>query len=87
MTRKSYPTDLTDAQWQAIESHFNQLRHYKWDKRQLVNAVLYMTKTSCQWRMLPNDFPPYSTVWSFYRRANQSGLWDRIFLALVQKNV
>ncbi|WII90760.1 transposase [Kingella negevensis] len=72
MTRKSYPTDLTDAQWQAIEPHFNQLRHYKWDKRQLVNAVLYITKTGCQWRMLPNDFPPYSTVWSFYRRANQA---------------
>ena len=87
MTRKSYPTDLTDAQWQAIEPHFNQLRHYKWDKRKLVNAVLYMTKTGCQWRMLPNDFPPYSTVWSFYRRANQLGLWDRILLALVQKNV
>ena len=87
MTRKSYPTDLTDAQWQAIEPHFNQLRHYKWDKRKLVNAVLYITKTGCQWRMLPNDFPPYSTVWSFYRRANQSGLWDRILLALVQKNV
>ncbi|WP_431732959.1 transposase, partial [Kingella kingae] len=60
MTRKSYPTDLTDAQCQAIEPYFNQLRHYKWDKRQLVNAVLYMTKTGCQWRMLPNDFPPYS---------------------------
>ena len=42
MTRKSYPTDLTDAQWQAIEPHFNQLRHYKWDKRKLVNAVLYI---------------------------------------------
>ena len=87
MTRKSYPTDLTDAQWRAIEPHFNQLRHYKWDKHKLVNAVLYMTKIGCQWRMLPNDFPPYSTVWSFYRRANQSGLWDRILLALVQKNV
>ena len=85
MTRKSYPTDLTDAQRQAIELHFNQLRHYKWDKRKLVNAVLYITKTGCQWRMLPNDFPPYSTVWSFYRRANQSGLWDRILLAFVQK--
>ena len=59
MTRKSYPTDLTDAQWQAIEPHFNQLRHYKWDRRKLVNAVLYITNTGCQWRMLPNDFPPY----------------------------
>ena len=87
MTGKSYPTDLTDAQWQAIEPHFNRLRHYKWDKRELVNAVLYITKTGCQWRMLPNDFPHYPTVWSFYRRANQSGLCDRILLALVQKNV
>ena len=34
MTRKSHPTDLTDAQWQAIGSHFSQLRHYKWDKRE-----------------------------------------------------
>jgi len=58
MTRKSHPTDLTDAQWQAIGSHFSQLRHYKWDKREWVDDVLYITKTGCQWRMLPNDFPP-----------------------------
>ena len=44
MTRKSYPTDLTDAQWQAIEPHFNQLRHYKWDKRQFSECRLYITK-------------------------------------------
>ena len=42
--------------------------------KQVVNGVI-----------LPNDFPPYSTVWGFYCRANQSGLWDRIPLALVQK--
>ncbi|WP_368732457.1 transposase [Lacticaseibacillus paracasei] len=45
-----------------------------------------MTKTGCQWRMLPNDFPPYPTVWSFYRRANQAGLWDEILQTLVKKN-
>lgn len=87
MNRKPYPTDLTDAQWQAIEPCFINYRNRKWDKRELVNAVLYITKTGCQWRMLPNDFPPYATVWSFYRRACQSGLWDRILLNLVQKNV
>ncbi|MCG7656030.1 transposase [Wielerella bovis] len=87
MTRKPYPTDLTDAQWQAIEPCFTNCRNRKWDKRELVNAALYITKTGCQWRMLPHDFPPHDTVWSFYRRANQSGLWDKILLALVQKNV
>lgn len=39
MTRKSCPADLTDAQWQAIEPYFSQLRHYKWDKRKLVNVL------------------------------------------------
>ena len=86
MTRKSYPTDLTNEQWQLIELHFSNQRRYKWEKRELINAVLYITKTGCQWRMLPNDFPPYPTVWSFYRRANQAGLWDKILQALVKKN-
>ena len=48
MTRKSYPTDLTDQQWQQIQPYFNNHRIYKWDKRELVNAVLYITKTGCQ---------------------------------------
>lgn len=86
MNRKTYPTDLTDEQWAVIEPHFNRHRRYKWDKRELVNAVLYITKTGCQWRMLPNDFPPYPTVWSFFRRANQSGLWDKILQDLVKKS-
>ena len=86
MTNKSYPTDLTDEQWQLIAPHFSNQRRYKWEKRELINAVLYINKTGCQWRMLPNDFPPYPTVWSFYRRANQTGLWDEILQALVKKN-
>ena len=86
MTRKSYPSDLTDQQWQQIQPYFNNHRTYKSDKRELVNAVLYITKTGCQWRMLPNDFPPYSTVWSFSRRANQKGLWDKILQQLVKKD-
>ena len=86
MTNKSYPTDLTDEQWQLIAPHFSNKRRYKWEKRELINAVLYITKTGCQWRMLPNDFPPYPTVWSFYRRANQAGLWDEILQTLVKKN-
>ena len=86
MTNKSYPTDLTDEKWQLIAPHFSNQRRYKWEKRELINAVLYITKTGCQWRMLPNDFPPYPTVWSFYRRANQAGLWDEILQTLVKKN-
>jgi len=57
----------------------------KHSKRELVNAVLYLVKTGCQWRMLPKDFPPHDTVWSFYRRAVQSGAWEKAMSLLVKK--
>lgn len=82
--RIAYPTDLSDYQWEAIEDFFVNMRTYKWDKRELVNAALYITKTGCQWRNLPHDFPPWKTVYSFFRRANISGLWDEILEFLVE---
>ena len=81
--RQSYPTDLTDKQWETIEPLFTKMRKYKWSKRELTNAVLYLVDSGCKWRQLPHDFPPYSTVHSFYCRARLSGLWDRIMKRLV----
>jgi putative transposase len=83
--KQAYPSDLTDAQWAEIEPLYSGLREYTWPKRELTNAVLYFVKTGCQWRHLPHDFPPYSTVHSFYRRARLSGLWDKILQYLVVK--
>jgi len=85
MRRNQYASDLTDREWEAIKPHFRGMRNRKWDKRELVNAVLYLEKTGCQWRLLPHDLPPYSTVWSFYRRSKLSGLWERILQDLVEK--
>ena len=82
--REKYETDLTDEQWEIIEPLFVGMRKRKWEKRELVNAVLYLVKTGCQWRNLPHDFPPAFTVHSFYRRARLSGLWDRILQHLVK---
>ena len=81
--REKYDTDLTDEQWEIIEPLFVGMRK-KWEKRELVNAVLYLVKTGCQWRNLPHDFPPAFTVHSFYRRARLSGLWDRNLQHLVK---
>ena len=67
--RKENETDLTDEQWEKIEPLFVGMRKRKWEKRELVNAVLYLVKTGCQWRNLSPDFPPAFTVHSFYRRA------------------
>jgi len=85
-----YSTDLTDKQWSLIESIFasNKGQHFvEHTKRELVNAVLYLVKTGCQWRLLPNDFPPYTAVWSFYRRAVKSGKWEQAMDLMVKKTV
>ena len=82
--RKKYETDLTDEQLEVIAPLFVNMRKRKWEKRELVNAVLYLVKTGCQWRNLPHDFPPVFTVHSFYRRARLNGLWDKILEHLVK---
>jgi len=80
----NYSTDLTDEEWKVIESFFPYGNQSDWHKRSLVNAVRYINKTGCQWRMLPNDFPPHNTVWSFYRRAKEKGIWQLINDELVK---
>ena len=82
-----YQTDLSDKEWEAIE-HFFQYGKYGnrsiHSKRELVNAVRYLVKTGCQWRMLPNDFPPWPTVHSFYWRCKKNKTWERINQELVR---
>ena len=84
-----YPSDLTIKQWNKIKHYFeneNRGRHLRTQKKKkLVDAVLYLNKTGCQWRQLPKDFPPYKTVSSFYHRAVRSGIWEKIRAALVEE--
>ena len=84
MERQAYGSDLTDSQWAKIEPLYTGIRNCKWSKRELTNGVLYLVDSGCKWRQLPHDFPPYSTVYSFYRRALKSGLWDKILEHLVK---
>ena len=84
--RKAYDTDLTDEQWKLIEPlMWKSGNKSKWEKRELINAVLYLVDSGCKWRQLPHDFPPYTTVLNFYRKAVREGLWDKILKMLVQK--
>ena len=84
--RKKYATDLTDEQWAIIEPlMWKSGNKSKWTKRELINAVLYLVDSGCKWRQLPHDFPPYTTVLNFYRKAVRLGLWERILQAAVRK--
>lgn len=84
--RKVYDTDLTDEQWKLIEPlMWKSGNKSKWEKRELINAVLYLVDSGCKWRQLPHDFPPYTTVLNFYRKAVKEGLWDKTLKIFVQK--
>jgi transposase len=82
MRTNHYPSDLTDAQWARIEPHLPPEpgggRPRKTDPRDVVDAVLYILRTGCQWRYLPIDFPPKSTVWRYFDRWRRDGTPDRI---------
>jgi putative transposase len=80
----NYPSDVTDAQWDEIEEFFPQGPNSEYHKRSLVNAVFYLVDNGCKWRALPHDFPPWQTVWSFYRRAKINGTWSAAQNALVE---
>ena len=84
LNRKAYPTDLTDSQWAIIEPLFVGMREYKYSKCELLNAVLYVVDNGCKWRALPHEFPACQTVYSFFRRAKETGLWDKILQHLVE---
>ena len=84
LNRKAYSTDLTDSQWAVIAPLFKGMREYKYSKRELLNAVLYLVDNGCKWRALPHEFPAWQTVYSFFRRAKETGLWDKILQHLVK---
>ena len=67
--KKMYQTDLTETEWQYITKVLNlQERKRKYDLRLIWNAIFYLVKTGCQWRMLPLDFPKWQLVYYYYRK-------------------
>jgi putative transposase len=76
----SYPSDLTDRQWERINHHFAPRdprgSSHKHPKKQIVDAILYVVRTGCQWRQLPHDLPPWKTVYDHFRNWNLRGVWE-----------
>ena len=82
MTRKAYPTDLTDEQWVLLEPLLPAARPggrpRSADLREVVNGLLYLLRSGCAWRLLPHEFPPWGTVWSYFRRWRDDGTLERL---------
>ena len=86
-----YDSDLTDAQWLLIQHYFPEQdttkagRPREYDIRSILNAIFYISKTGCQWRMLPKDFPKWGLVWQYFRQWRDNALLEKIRQELNQK--
>jgi transposase len=85
--RRAYPSDLTEGQWALIEPMIPAAapggRPRRAPKREIVEAILYLLRAGCSWRLLPHDFPPWQTVYYYLRRWEREGVWARVHHTLV----
>ena len=86
MRRRDYPSDLSDAEWKILEPLIPPAREggrpRTTDMREVINAIWYVLRSGGQWRMVPHEFPPWSTVWSYFRAWRRDGTWERMNTAL-----
>ncbi len=86
MSRKPYPSDLTDAQWQLLQPLLPAAkpagRPRKTDLREVLNALFYLNREGCTWRALPHDLPPWRTVYEYFAAWKAAGTWEEVNGAL-----
>ena len=86
MCLSRYSTDLTDREWALLRPLLPPAkpggRPRTSDLRLILDAIFYVLRSGCPWRALPHDLPPYGTVFSYFRRWQREGVWDRVLEAL-----
>ena len=84
-----YPSDLTDEEWALLEPQIPPAKHggrrREVDEREIVNGIMYVLSTGCQWRYVPKDLPPKSTLHDYFNRWSDDGTLDRIHESLYLK--
>jgi putative transposase len=84
--RKPYPTDLSDAEWKYIEPHLPTPRAAgrprRHSLREILDAIFYIVKSGCAWRLLPHEFPPWKTIHHYFRTWRINGTWEKLHAAL-----
>ena len=88
-TRSPYPSDVSDKQWESISVVIppgeERGRHRSTEMREVVNSINYRWRTGCVWRMLPHDFPPWATVYTYFRRWQRDGTLREIRDVLLRR--
>ena len=83
MIMTDYPSNITDNQWNSIENFFDPAKRKRKHRLiEIMNAILYTLVSGCQWRMLPKDFPPYNTVYYYFRKWKYEGSFEQAMFEL-----
>jgi transposase len=89
MTRKIYPSDLSDVEWQLLEPLIPAQKpggkKRTVNMREIVNAIFYLLHNGCTWRSLPHDLPPWQTVSGYFRCWQRKGIWEKMNATLRQQ--
>src|ERR687890_601133 len=87
--RRAYQSDLSDAEWGCLEPYLPApIAHGRprvYPLREILDAIFYVLRSGCAWRLLPHDFPPWRTVYHYFRAWRLSGLWERMHSALRER--
>jgi len=85
-----YQTDVTDKEWGVIEAHLPAAnrtgRPRAWPMREIINGIFYVMRSGCPWRLLPSDFPPWSTIYRWFVKFRDDGRFEKINHALVMRD-
>src|SRR5579884_746419 len=77
-----YPTDLSDAEWTILEPLIPAAksggRPPTWTRRLILDAIFYVTRSGCQWKLLPREYPPHKTVYHYFRLWRIDGTWEQL---------
>jgi putative transposase len=89
MERRAYPSDLSDAEYAVLHAHLPtprpRGRPWRWPLREILDAVFYIVRTGAQWRQLPHEYPPWPTVYWWFRRWRLDGTWEGLNAALRER--
>jgi transposase len=87
--RKAYSSDLTDAQWEMLEplipARAEDATNVAYERREIVNGILYVLRSGCPWRLVPHDLPAWGTLYWYFRTWRDEGIWDQILQSLRQR--
>ena len=89
MNRKPYPSDLKDKEWEILCPLIPPVkpggRPARYERREIMNGILYVLRSGGSWRMLPHDFPPWDTVYGYFSRWRKAGVWEQIHHTLYRQ--